>query len=128
MPGQCHCVCVRACAVFPRPLHIARAKPRLGAGTAVIVEGLRSQPEWNGKRGLVQSFDEEKGRYRLLVKGRVGPLGVRLACCRLESMVEHERQLHAAARRAEVEEAVRVALEARGAATVPAPKPKATDA
>ena len=39
-------------------------------------------------------------------------------------MVEHERQLHAVARRTEVEEAVRVALEARGAATVAAPEPE----
>ena len=99
----------------------------MAPGTAVVVEGLRAQPEWNGKRGLVQSFDEEKGRYRLLVRGRAGPLGVRLECCRLESMVEHERQLHAAARRAEVEEAVRGALEARGAATVAEPEPEPAD-
>ena len=83
----------------------------------MIVEGLCGQPEWNGKRGLVHSFDEEKGRYRLLVKGRAGFLDVRLACCRLESMVEQERQLHMAARRAEVEEAVRLALVARAEAT-----------
>ena len=54
----------------------------------MIVEGLCGQPEWNGKRGLVQSFDVEKGRYRLLVKGRAGFLGVRLECCRLESIVD----------------------------------------
>ena len=106
------------------------AQTSLQPGTAVIVEGLRSllrnQPEWNGKRGLVQSC-EGNGRYGLLVKGRARPLGVRLECCRLESIVEHERQLHAAARRAEIEEAVRVALEARGAATVAEPKPELAD-
>ena len=91
------------------------------------MEGLRGQPEWNGMRGLVQSFDMEKGRYRLLVKGRAGSLGVRLACCRLESTVEQERQLHVAARRAEVKEAVRVALEAQGAATVAEPEPGLAD-
>ena len=42
-------------------------------------------------------------------------------------MVEHERQLHAVARRTEVEEAVRVALEARGAATVAAAEPEPAD-
>ena len=65
-----------------------RTNPRLDPGTAVVVQGLRGQPEWNGRRGLVQSFDEEKGRYGLLVKARARPLGVRLECCRLESMVE----------------------------------------
>ena len=92
------------------------------------MEGLRSQPEWNGKRGLVQSFNADKGRYRLLVKDHAGPLGVRLECCRLESMVEQERRLHVAARRAEVKEAVRVALEAQGAATVAEPEPGLADA
>ena len=106
---------------------LARAEPRLGTGTAVIVEGLCGQPEWNGKRGLVHSFDEEKGRYRLLVKGRAGFLDVRLACCRLESRVEQERQLQALARRAEVKEAVRVALEARDAAMVAEPESEPAD-
>ena len=39
-------------------------------------------------------------------------------------MVEHERKVHAAERRAEIEEAVRVALEARGVATVAEPGPE----
>ena len=76
----------RACWVS-RPLAIARPNPRLAPGTAVIVHGLRGQPEWNGKRGLVHSVHAEKGRYRLLVKGRTGLLGVRLECFKLESMV-----------------------------------------
>ena len=58
---------------------------------AVVIEGLRSQPEWNGQRGLVQDCDVERGRYGLLIKGRGRrPLGVRLECCRLESVVEQE--------------------------------------
>ena len=105
---------------FSRPPPFARRKHRLAPGTAVVVEGLLSQPEWNGKRGLVLSFDEERGRYRLLVKGRAALLGVRLECCRLESMVEQERKLRAAARRAEIEQSVRVALEARCAAAASA--------
>ena len=84
-----------------KPLGIKPANLALGPGTAVIVEGLRSQPEWNGKRGLVKSVDAEQGRYRLLVKGRARPLGVKLDSCRLESLVEQERELQEAARVAE---------------------------
>ena len=80
---------------------------------------MRSQPEWNGKRCLVKSIDAEQGRYRLLVKGRAQPLGVKLECCRLHSLVEQERGLleaaRVAARRAEVQESVRAALAARAA-------------
>ena len=85
-------------------------QPRLVPGTAVIVEGLRSQPEWNGARGLVQSFDESKGRYKLLVKERERTLqlGVKIECCRLEWMVEQERQ----------------ELEVPGAAVVSEPEPE----
>ena len=93
---------------------------RLMPGTAVIVEGVRSQPEWNGRRGLVQTSDEERGRYELLVKGRTRSLGVPLGCCRLESMVEQERERQEAARvaakRAVIAENVRTALAARQAA------------
>ena len=78
-----------------KPLGIKPANLALGPGTAVIVEGLRSQPEWNGKRFLVESIDAEQGRYQLLVKGRARPLGVKLECCRLESLVKQERELHA---------------------------------
>ena len=98
----------RAVAVTPLCL-----RPRLGPGTAVIVEGMRSKPEWNDRRGLVQSFDAGRGRYALLVKGRAQPLSVPPGCCRLESVVEQERQVHEAARRSEIEERVRVALAAR---------------
>ena len=59
---------------------------------AVMVEGLRSQPKWNGRRGLVQDCDMERGRYALLIEGRERPLklGVRFECCRLESVVAQE--------------------------------------
>ena len=100
-----------------KPLGIKPANLALTPGTAVIVEGLISQPEWNGTRLLVKSIDAEQGRYRLLVKGRARPLGVKLECCRLESLVEQDLQLQEAARvavrRAEVQESVRAALAAR---------------
>ena len=110
----------RAVAVTPLCL-----RPRLGPGTAVIVEGMRSKPEWNDRRGLVQSFDAGRGRYALLVKGRAQPLSVPPGCCRLESVVEQERLLQVAARRARIEVDVRDALAARNAAAPePTPQPE----
>jgi tetratricopeptide (TPR) repeat protein len=82
-------------------------------GSAVIVEGLDAAPEWNGKRGLVESYDAAKGRYQLLVKGRTKALGVKVACCKLEFAVEQEQQEQEATRRARVEANVRAALAAR---------------
>ena len=40
---------------------------RLPAGTPMTVIGLRGAPEHNGKRGKVTSFDEESGRYEILL-------------------------------------------------------------
>lgn len=40
---------------------------RLPAGTPMTVIGLRGAPEHNGKRGKVLSFDEESGRYEILL-------------------------------------------------------------
>ena len=94
-----------------KPLGISLANRALDPGTAVIVEGLISQPKWNGRRLLVESVDEEQGRYRLLVKGRARPLGVKLDCCKLQSLVTQGR---------EPQESVRAALVARG--TEPEPE------
>ena len=63
----------------------------LAPATAVIVRGLRSQPEWNGKRGLIKSFDAARGRYALLIKGRTRPLGVKFDCCMLEPLAGQAR-------------------------------------
>jgi hypothetical protein len=82
-------------------------------GVAVIVEGLDAAPEWNGKRGLVESYDAAKGRYQLLVKGRKNTLGVKVACCKLEFAAEQEQREQEAMRRARVEANVRAALVAR---------------
>ena len=79
----------------------------------MIVEGLDVAPEWNGKRGLVESYDAAKGRYRLLVKVRTKALGVKVACCKLEFAAEQEQREHEATRRARVEANVRAALAAR---------------
>jgi hypothetical protein len=84
-------------------------------GSAVIVERLEAAPEWNGKRGLVESHDAEKGRYRLQVQGRKKTLGVKVACCKLEfaAAQEQREREHEAMRRARVEANVRAALAAR---------------
>jgi hypothetical protein len=82
-------------------------------GVAVIVEGLDAAPEWNGKRGLVESYDAAKGRYQLLVKRRANTLGVKVLCCKLEFAAEQEQREQEAMRRARVEANVRAALVAR---------------
>ena len=45
----------------------------LDLGTAVIVEGLISQPEWNGKRLLVESVDAEQGATSCSPRGGRDP-------------------------------------------------------
>jgi hypothetical protein len=94
-----------------KPIGIKPENLILYQGSAVIVEGLDAAPEWNGKRGLVESYDAAKGRYRLLVQGRTKALGVKVACCKLEYAVEQEQEQ--ATRRARVEANVRAALAAR---------------
>jgi hypothetical protein len=69
------------------PLGIKPANLFLNDGTAVIVEGFTDAPEWNGRRGLVHSYDRGQKQYKLLVKGRERPLSVGLDRCRLESVV-----------------------------------------
>ena len=75
----------------------------------------------------MKSVDAEQGRHRLLVKGRAKPLGVKLECCRLESLVEQDLQLQeaarVAARRAEIQASVRAALAARDAEPEPERSP-----
>eukprot|EP01046_Picozoa_sp_COSAG06_P007951 COSAG06_NODE_397_length_16244_cov_230.792320_11_plen_470_part_00 len=95
------------------PIGIKPENLTFNQGSAVIVEGLDAAPEWNGKRGLVESYDAAKGRYRLLVKGRTKPLGVKVACCKLEFVAEQDQQDQEATRRARVEANVRAALAAR---------------
>jgi len=83
-----------------KPIGIKPENLIFNQASAIIVEGLDAAPEWNGKRGLVESYDAAKGRYSLLVKGRTKALSVRAACCRLEFAVEQEQREHQATRRA----------------------------
>ena len=45
-----------------RPMGIKPANIVLLDSSAVIVEGLQGATEWNGRRGLVESFNEDSGR------------------------------------------------------------------
>lgn len=110
--GRYH-VCPRDVFHTGKPIGIKPANLILKQGSAVIVEGLEAAPEWNGKRGLVESYDTAKGRYRLLMKERTKVLGVKAAGCKLEFAVEQEQREHEATRRAEVVASVNVALAAR---------------
>jgi hypothetical protein len=56
----------------------------LNNGTAVIIGGLDNAPEFNGLRGLIGSFNEEKARYNVFTVGRLKPLGLRSECCQVE--------------------------------------------
>jgi hypothetical protein len=104
-----------------KPIGIKPANLIFRQGSAVIVEGLDAAPEWNGKRGLVESYDAAKGRYRLLVQGRTKARGGKVARCKLEFAVEQEQeqQEQEATRRARVEANVRAALAAREAEAEP---------
>ena len=99
-----------------KPIGIKPENLTFSQGLAVIVERLEAAPEWNGKRGLVESYDAEKGRYLLLVQGRTKALGVKVACCKLEFVAEQKQQEEQQeTRRARVEANVRAALAAREA-------------
>jgi hypothetical protein len=39
----------------------------LAAGTEVVIDGLKKLPAFNGKKGTIQSFDEDSGRYNVLL-------------------------------------------------------------
>merc|ERR1712066_754340 len=39
----------------------------LSSGTEVVIEGLTRAPAFNGRRGVIQSLDEEIGRYTILL-------------------------------------------------------------
>jgi len=48
-------------------------------GTNVVIEGLVKAPAFNGLSGVVQSLDEDTGRYNVLLSTPAGPGGHRLA-------------------------------------------------
>ena len=96
--GRYHCeLCGHDCdnqeRAFEAGEKTIKVKPQnvwLNNGTAVLVEGLDNVPELNGRRGLIKDFDEDKGRYKVVVKDRKKPVGLRQHCCRVESTCECE--------------------------------------
>jgi hypothetical protein len=53
------------------------------AGTVVRVVGVTGAPELNGRQGTVKTFDEAKGRYKVLVVGESRPKMLKPDNCRL---------------------------------------------
>ena len=53
----------------------------LAVGTSVIVSGLTGAPELNGRTGVVEGFDDEKGRCSVHVEGRKKPAALRPQNC-----------------------------------------------
>ena len=111
-----------------KQMAIKPANLMLIPGSAVVIENLQASPEWNGTRGLIHSEDPPDpskvsvhDRYKVNVKRKERPLGLRRECCRLEWVVEQERaeveRQRVADRRAEVEANVAAALAARETAS-----------
>ena len=53
----------------------------LAVGTSVIVSGLAGAPELNDRTGVVEGFDDEKGRYAARLEGRKRPAALRPQNC-----------------------------------------------
>jgi len=100
----------------------------LREATAVVVEGLVSAPEWNDQRGIVNTFDKKKGRYKLHIKGRKGLLSEKPACCTLECFyLRHAEELRlkrVAVMRAQVAANVRATIAAQDSEPEPEPEPE----
>eukprot|EP00747_Dinoflagellata_sp_TGD_P169590 gnl/TRDRNA2_/TRDRNA2_198934_c0_seq1.p1 gnl/TRDRNA2_/TRDRNA2_198934_c0~~gnl/TRDRNA2_/TRDRNA2_198934_c0_seq1.p1 ORF type:complete len:446 (+),score=73.78 gnl/TRDRNA2_/TRDRNA2_198934_c0_seq1:121-1458(+) len=48
-------------------------------GAGIVVAGIQSQPELNGKLGEVRGFDKQKGRYAVAIEGREQPISLKPA-------------------------------------------------
>ena len=47
----------------------AEAKFSYSIGSKVTIQGIKSKPEYNGLKGTVKSFNEEKGRFLVEIEG-----------------------------------------------------------
>eukprot|EP01044_Picomonas_judraskeda_P007055 COSAG03_NODE_736_length_6038_cov_155.990908_7_plen_217_part_00 len=47
------------------------------AGCSVVLTGVQSEPELNGRIGVIRSFSEAKGRYTIVVEGRDRAVGLK---------------------------------------------------
>lgn len=59
--------CVHEAAVITAAVPQNSGSTVLIAGTSVEIQGLVKLPAFNGRRGVVQSWDEEAGRYSILI-------------------------------------------------------------
>jgi len=59
---------------------------QLGPGTLVVVEGLIKLPAFNGLNGVIQSLDEETGRYSVLLASPTLPNGQQLAKVKAQNL------------------------------------------
>ena len=50
----------------------AEAKFSYSIGSKVTIQGIKSKPEYNGLKGTVKSFNEEKGRFLVEIEGGQG--------------------------------------------------------
>merc|ERR1712187_861827 len=55
-------------------------------GTEVMIEGLKKSPAFNGLCGVVQSLDEETGRYNILLANPLAPGGRQWAKIKMENL------------------------------------------
>ena len=53
------------------------SKPKFTPGDTVEISGLQGAKQWNGKAGMVVSYDEERGRYAVQMPGQRQPLAVK---------------------------------------------------
>lgn len=56
-------------------------------GTSVEIQGLVKAPAFNGLRGVVQSWDEESGRYSILIPASTAASGYKQAKVKAENLV-----------------------------------------
>jgi len=87
--------CPAAAAAMPVPMALEGSKVAgpapLGAhlmtpGTEVMIEGLTKSPAFNGLCGVVQSLDEETGRYNILLARPAGTSGHQWAKIKMDNL------------------------------------------
>jgi len=57
-------------------------------GTNIVIRGLTSAPEHNGKSGMILGFDETRGRYQVKMEGNSFALALRPQCIMQRCTVE----------------------------------------
>jgi len=71
---------------MPAPPASTAGDPLLAPGTQILVEGLVRAPAFNGLNGVVQFYEEETGRYSVLLASPCVPTGVQWAKIKGENL------------------------------------------